>query len=238
MNNNIILVAGKSSTGKTLSLRNIPNPEGVWYLNCENNKGTPFKSKMRSFTITDPLQVYEAFETAEAKPEVHTIVVDSLTFLMDMYESQYVLPSTNTMKAWGEYAQFFKNLMNIYAANSSKRIIFLGHTSDIMNDDGILETVVKVKGSVMDRGVEAAFTTVVAAKVLPLKDLKDYENDLLVITEDEEIVGYKHVFQTLKTKKTTGDRIRAPLHMWSRNETYIDNDINLVLNRIEEYFTE
>ena len=99
MNNNIILVAGKSSTGKTLSLRNIPNQEGIWYLGCEGNKGLPFRSKMKTFTVTDPFQVYEAFEAAEAKPEVHTIVVDSLTFLMDMYESQYVLTSTNTMKA-------------------------------------------------------------------------------------------------------------------------------------------
>jgi hypothetical protein len=238
MNNNIILVVGKSSTGKTLSLRNIPKPEGVWYLNCENNKGCSFKSKMRAFTITDPLQVYEAFDAAEKDDNVHTIVIDSLTFLMDMYESQYVLTAVNTMKAWGEYAQYFKNLMNVYAANSSKRIIVLAHTSDTLSDDGILETLVKVKGSIMDRGVESAFTTVVAAKVLPLKDLKEYSNDLLEISEDDEIVGYKHVFQTMKTKKTTGDRIRGPLQMWKRNETYIDNDINHVLTRIAEYFEE
>ena len=157
---------------------------------------------------------------------------------MDMYETQYVLPSANTQKMWGEYAQFFKKLMGDYAAKSSKRIIFIGHTSDVTTDDGIAETRVKVKGSLMDRGIESAFTTVVAAKVLPLKDLKDYENDLLIITEDEEIVGYKHVFQTLKTKKTTGDAIRGPDRMWSRKETFIDNDINLVLTRIAEYFEE
>lgn len=139
---------------------------------------------------------------------------------------------------WGEYAQYFKRLMSEYAANSSKRIIIIGHTSDIITDDGILETMVKVKGSIMDRGVEAAFTTVVAVKVLPLKDLKDYENDLLTITEDDEINGYKHVFQTMKTKKTTGDRIRGPMGMWERNETFIDNDIDLVLKRIESYFAE
>lgn len=99
MNNNIILVAGKTATGKTASLRNLPNQEGVWYLLCENNKGTSFKSRMKSFTITDPMQVYEAFEEAEKHPNVHTIVIDSLTFLMDMFETQYVLTATNTMKA-------------------------------------------------------------------------------------------------------------------------------------------
>ena len=49
--------------------------------------------------IVDPMQVYEAFEVAESKPEIHTIVVDTLTYLMDMYENLYVVGSANTMKA-------------------------------------------------------------------------------------------------------------------------------------------
>ncbi|MFM7810473.1 MAG: AAA family ATPase [Acinetobacter junii] len=238
MNNNIILVVGKSSTGKTASLRNLENQEGVWYLNCESNKGLPFKNKFKKFTITDPMQVYEAFDRAEEKEEVHTIVVDSLTYLMDMYETQYVLSATNTMKAWGEYAQFFKTLMSQYVANSSKRVIFIAHTSDVVSDDAIRETLVKVKGSIMDKGVESAFSSVVACKTMPLKKLEDYKNPLLNITEDDEINGYKHVFQTIKTKETTNERIRASLGIWDRSETFIDNDINLYLERIEEFYAE
>lgn len=99
MNNNLVLISGKSATGKSASLMNIKNPEGVMYLGCENNKKLPFNSKFKEFTIIDPLQVYEAFDFAETKPDIHTIVIDSLTFLMDMYESVYVLSSSNTMKA-------------------------------------------------------------------------------------------------------------------------------------------
>lgn len=98
-NDNLVLISGKSSTGKSLSLRNLKDPEGVLYLNCENNKKLPFKSKFKEFSITDPLQVYQAFTQAESMPEVHTIVVDTLTYLMDMYESLYVINSANTMKA-------------------------------------------------------------------------------------------------------------------------------------------
>lgn len=36
MNNNLILVSGKSTTGKSMCFRNLQNPEGVMYLNCEN----------------------------------------------------------------------------------------------------------------------------------------------------------------------------------------------------------
>ena len=99
VNDNLVLVVGKSAGGKSASLMKLKNPEGVMYLNCEAGKKLPFKSKFKQFVITDPMQVYEAFEHAETMPEVHTIVVDTLTYLLDMYESLYVLNSTNGMKA-------------------------------------------------------------------------------------------------------------------------------------------
>jgi ABC-type polar amino acid transport system ATPase subunit len=34
-NDNLVLVCGKSATGKSVSLRNLNKPEGVFYLNCE-----------------------------------------------------------------------------------------------------------------------------------------------------------------------------------------------------------
>lgn len=99
MNDNLILITGKATCGKSASLMNLKNPEGVMYLNCETGKKLPFRSKFQEYTITDPLQVYEAFDAAEKKPEIHTIIIDSLTYLMDMYESMYVLKAQNTMKA-------------------------------------------------------------------------------------------------------------------------------------------
>jgi hypothetical protein len=77
----------------------LENPQGVMYLNTEAGKKLPFRSKFKQYVITDPHQVEEAFQVAETMPEIHTIVVDSLTYLMDMYESLFVINSTNTMKA-------------------------------------------------------------------------------------------------------------------------------------------
>ena len=99
INDQLVLIAGTSGTGKSASLMNIENPEGVIYCGTEAGKRLPFKSKFKRMTVTDPHQVLQAFDQAESMDDVHTIVVDSLTFLMDMYESMYVLPSTNTMKA-------------------------------------------------------------------------------------------------------------------------------------------
>ena len=46
-NNHLVLVSGKSSSGKSASLLDMDKPEGVMYLNCENGKKLPFKSKFK-----------------------------------------------------------------------------------------------------------------------------------------------------------------------------------------------
>ena len=237
MNNNLILISGKSATGKSFSLHNIPNPEGVMYLCCENNKALPFPNKFKSFNITDPLQIYDAFMAAEKQDSIHTIVVDSLTFMMDMYETNLVIPSTNGLKAWGDYAQFFKKLMNNYVASSTKKIIFTAHTLDVLNEIEMTnETLVKVKGSLMNNGIESFFSNVISTKKIPIKKLKEYGSPLLNISEEEEMLGYKHVFQTRLTKETVNERMRSPLKMWDVKETYIDNNVQNVFDRIESYY--
>lgn len=80
------------------------------------------------------------------------------------------------------------------------------------------------------------FSTVVSTKKVPLRDLKEYENDLLTITDEDEAVGFKYVYQTKITKKTTGERVRSSLGMWDRKETYIDNNSQHLLDRLNEYY--
>lgn len=244
INDNLVLVVGKSATGKSASLKDIPNPEGVMYLNCESGKKLPFKAGFMKgpdgkvgFTIIDPMQILEAFDAAESMPEIHTIVVDTLTYLMEMYESQYVLSATNGMKAWGDYFQYFKTLMQDKVAKSTKNVIFLAHTADQYNEsEMVTEVKVPVKGSLKNNGIESYFSLVIATKKVPLKVLKDYKNQYLEITPDEEVLGYKHCFQTRLTKETSAERLRGPMGMWSQQETYIDNNIAYVMERIKEYY--
>lgn len=236
-NDNLLLIVGKSATGKSASLMPLKNPEGVMYLNCESGKKLPFNSKFKQYVITDPLQVFEAFDAAEEKEDVHTIVIDSLTYLLDMYESLYVLNSPNTMAAWGNFAQYFKSLMQQYVAKSTKNVIFIAHTLDTLNEsEMIMETKVPVKGSLKNNGIESYFTVVIASKKVPLKTLKDYSSDLLTITPEEEALGYKYVFQTKLTKDTVHERLRGPLGLFNTQETFIDNNTQLVLDRLHEYY--
>jgi hypothetical protein len=237
VNDQLILLGGKSATGKSASLMHLKNPEGVMYLNCESGKRLPFKAKFKQFTITDPLQVNEAFDAAEGMDDVHTIVVDSLTYLMDMYESVYVINSTNTMQAWGQFAQYFKTLMQHHVARSTKNVIFIAHTLDTLNESEMLmETKVPVKGSIKNNGVESYFSVVIASKKVPLKMLKDYTSDLLVVTPEEQALGFKYVFQTKLTKETVNERLRGPLGMFDTKETFTDNNMQVIFDRLHAYY--
>ena len=237
-NDQLVLLGGKSASGKSASLMNFKNPEGVLYLNCESGKKLPFRSRFIEKTVTDPLQVEEAFIWADTQPQVHTVVVDSLTYLLDMYESIYVLNSSNTMKAWGDFAQYFKRVMQEHVAKSSKNVVFIAHTLDQLNEgEMVMETKVPVKGALKNNGIESYFSCVIASKKMKLKDLKEYQNDLLVITPEEEALGFKYVFQTKLTKETVNERLRGPMGLWDTKETYIDNDMQKVFDRLHEYYS-
>lgn len=236
-NDHLVLVGGISGAGKSASLMNIRDQSGLLYLNCEAGKKLPFKNSFISKTITDPLQIIEAFDWAETKPNIHTISIDTLTYLMDMYESQYVLTAANTMQAWGQFAQYFKTVMQNKVANSTKKVIFNAHTLPVYNETNMsMDVMVPVKGALKNQGIESYFSCVIAAKKIALKDLDAYKNPLLVITPDDEILGYKHVFQTRLTKDTVNERIRGPMGLFSQQETFINNDIQLVLDRLDEFY--
>lgn len=236
-NDHLVLICGMSGTGKSASLMNLKNPEGVMYLNTEAGKRLPFKSKFKEYTITDPHQIPDAFNHAEGMDNIHTIVIDSLVMMMDMFESKYIIGSANSMQGWSAYSQFFKNLMNQSVASSTKNTIFTSHVMDILNDKEMsMERLVKVKGSLMNTSIEAFFSVVIATKKMPLNKLEKYTNDLLIITEEDKLLGFKYVFQVKLTKDTINERIRGPLGMWNTNETYIDNCAQKLLNRLKDYY--
>jgi len=127
--------------------------------------------------------------------------------------------------------------MQVYVAKSSKKVIFTAHVKDSVNESEMLmETSVPIKGSVKNNGVESYFSCVIAAKKMKLKDLDAYKSSLLVITPEEEALGFKYVFQTKITKETVNERLRGPLGLWDTNETFIDNNMQLVLDRLDEYY--
>lgn len=246
MTGKLLLLVGKSTTGKSYSLKGLEEPERVAYLNCESGKQLPFPNKFKTQIITDPKGQLIAkngiLDMIAAHPDkFHTVVIDSLTFLMDMFETKYVKTAVNSQAAWGEFSDFFINLMNQKVPELIKvgvNVVIIAHVSDVLNDKELtMETLVPMKGAIGKKGVEAFFNDVVACKKIALDKLEGiYESPLLNITERERELGYKHVIQTRLTKDTVHERLRSPEDMWTKAETFIDDNLQTVLNRMNEFY--
>lgn len=234
-NKHIVLVVGKPNTGKSMCLQNLPNQERIAYLNTDC-KQLPFRSKMLERYITDPNDVLQGISDIEQHPDIDMAVLDTLTFLMDQYEQQVVNTATNTMKAWGNYANFYKTFIHSIKSGT-KNYVILAHAKDVVNEtEMILETKIPIKGSVGHTGAEADFTIILGAKKISIKEAKQNLNDLLTITPEEEEDGVKYVFQTRIDKNSMNEKIRSPIGLWQRDQKFIDNDINLVFNQLNKYY--
>lgn len=237
-NDQMILIGGVSGAGKSAALRNIRN-QGRWiYINCEAGKRLPFKNSFINARVDDPWQVYQYVDDAiENSSEVDGLIIDSSTFMMDMFESQYVLGTADTMKGWSNYAQFWKNLLQQKLVQFGKPVIIIAHVLEVYDESSMsMKRSVPIKGALKNQGVEAYFSTVVEATKIPIKDLKDYDPDLLHISEDEQDLGFKYVFQTRLTAQTVGTRIRSPMGMFTKKQTYMDNDAQLLLDHLHKFY--
>lgn len=236
------LISGPSSTGKSASLAEIREQNRWLYGNAEH-KELPFPSKFMELLITEANHIFEMLDHAIANQDEPDgpkgVILDTLTFLMDMKESQDVFGSSNGQQAWAEFAQYFKKIMQEKVALLHIPVIFLAHTLTTYDDAGVASTAVPIKGSLKNQGVEAYFSLVVSTKRMSIKDLEaipEYDKDLLHITDDDRINGFKYVFQTRLTPKTLGERIRAPMKMFAHNQTYMDNDVQLLMDHVSRYY--
>lgn len=236
-NDQLVMICGSSGTGKSASLRLIEEQEKWLYLGCEAGKRLPFKNSFINVRVTDPMDILTYFDEAiENSADCNGIIIDTATFMMDMFESMYVVGAANTMKAWGDYQQFWKKLMN-KVAQFGKPVLILAHTLDVYDEAAMMtKTSVPIKGALKNNGLEAYFSTVVATKKVTIKELEKFGSKLLDITEEERELGFKHVFQTRVTKQTVNERIRSPMGLFSKEETYMDNDAQKLLDHLKKFY--
>lgn len=237
-NKNIVLVMGKPNTGKTTSLRNLKQ-ESMVYLNTDL-KEIPFRDRfMANVEIANATDVLGYIQEIEGNPEVTGAVLDTLTFLMGMFERQYVIPLAGTKQgqsAWGDYGNFYREFIH-EIKSGSKDYVINAHEDVSLNEQAMtMESRVPIKGAVGKVGVEADFTTILSTMQVPIKKLEGYENDLLHITDNEKEDGVKYVFCTRITKETAGGKMRSAMGLWDRNELYIDNDMAQVFARLHKYY--
>ena len=246
-NPRVVLIAAPPSMGKTHSLYKLADDPGVAYLNTDM-KDLPFrvpKGGMKVLQIGRATLAPEAINDLDANyPEVHTVILDTITYLMNQFENQNVVGDTRAFgAAWQDYAAFYVSLMHTIKS-SSKNFIILAHTHTEEKEQGkivTIETKVPVKGAIGKVGVEADYNIVLSARKVTTDILEPFLNDnnkLLSLNEKEKRLEFKYVFQTDLTKDTLSEKIRSPMGLWSDDELYINNDISLITQRLQEYYSQ
>lgn len=243
---NALLVVGDPGSGKSSSMLHLDQPSTA-YFSFEGNKRLPYRHNFKYIRIKNILDTYSLLQKAIDAPTINTIVFDTISAMMDMYETQVIVNSADTRTAWGDYAQFWRTLVYSYFAQTDKNIICLGHQKIITLDNGTNVKRVPVKGSLAGSGLEMYFTLITLATKVPISIFAEqnddgslkYENDLLTISEREKGMGTKYVYQTLPTANDQLTAIRSleqpDRFMWDINETFIDNNVMHYITRTNEY---
>ena len=239
-NGHAILVLARGGYGKSFSLLNIKDPKNAAYLNTDNKPlsvNVPFGT---SEYITDPKQVLKYLKRVnkgKIKNPPHTIVLDTITHLMKMFHTQYVADADNVQGAWASYAAFYNKVLHEVKTGKFNTVI-MGHLTETFDDDGkILDIKVPLQGQTGKIGIETDFTTIVEVLVLKTKQLKGIKNKYLNVTKEDKEDGIKRVFLTRKHKFAKHSKARSQHLLFDRNELFIDNDIQSVIDKLDKYYS-
>ena len=122
---------GPPSSGKSASLMQMKNQDRTVYLNTDL-KELPFRDNFaKNVEVSNAMDILSFIQQIEEQSEIDSAVLDTITFLMDMYERQYVITASDTQKAWGQYAMFYKNFVHAIKSGS-KNYAILAHQAEIL----------------------------------------------------------------------------------------------------------
>lgn len=248
-NTNVVLISGGPNTGKTTSLRNLPQGEMV-LINADN-KRVPFKHTfIKEANLADPKRLPDYIASIEKQEKVRGAVLDTITLAMAEYERQYVAPKMGGKEggaAWADYGNYYRDVMHAVKTGTKDYVILAHEDTQLNEESNMRDSKVPVKGAVGRIGVEADFTTIVCSMQIPIYKIYDmakgevlpqYQNDLLKVTPEELEDGMKFVFLTRANKDFSGKKARSPMGLWSRNELFIDNDVQLVFNKLKTFYSK
>lgn len=232
------MVLGRPGKGKSRSLKGLKNQDRVLVINGDK-KELPFLSKITTTTLTDPLELITPYEDGtpclmdqfEEAEKYDTCVIDTISFILNQYEDTHIANARDTRAQWGEYARFVRDVFN-KINESKKNWIIMCHTmTHEIEETNEVITQAFCKGSVAKIGMEAAATSVIYAKTVPINKLTP--NEYLNITQEEREDGCKHVFQTRKDKQSRNESMKFIEGVFTRDEKFIDNNCQHIFSAVD-----
>jgi len=210
-----VLCIADTGAGKTSALRNLDLSKTA-YINVDA-KPIPFKHNglYKNVNLESTQQLLNGMAQIEDDMQVEFAVIDTITFLGDMFFSEFVENSTNGMKAWADYKSYVLKVINM-AKRSRINYIILAHAQDIYDDKEMVnKTFARIQGSLKGGGLEGHFTYVLYNIVKP---------------DSEGLPEY--LYLTNKTKGYVGVSAKTPFDMI---DTWIPNDITLFHKAVADY---
>ena len=215
MNDKTVMCIGDTGTGKTSSLRNL-DPSKVCYINIDN-KPIPFKHKdlSKNVSLKSTQQLINGMEQIEEELHIEYCVIDTISFLGDMFFSEHIENSTNGMKAWSDYKSYILKIINM-AKVSRINYIFLAHAQDVYDErEMVTKTFAKIQGSLKGGGLEGHFTYV-----------------LYNIVKADSLGEPEYLYLTNRTRGYIGVSAKTPFQMIDK---IIPNDITKFFDAVDEY---
>lgn len=227
----MIAVVGQSGSGKSTSLRNL-DPKTTVIINVAG-KSLPFRGFRKNYKpLTKNAEgVYEGnlYNTSDVtkiatvlklvnktRPEVKTVVIEDAQYLM-AFEAMDRCQEKSYDKFTQIAANFYSVLKEAMNMRDDLTVCVLTHsenTGDQLNPSWKIKTVGKMIDNMIT--VEGLFTYVLFTRI---------DTD----TEDQSV----HQFITRSDGTTT-----AKTPMGCFEEKYVDNDLEMVIKRINEYNNE
>jgi len=217
-NKKMILIVGGTGTGKTTSLRNIDKKKAV-YIDFDRKAIKAFRDMdtFREWIKIDYVDhLMPGLAGLEADPDTDTIIIDTLSFALDMFVAQKIDTAEDTRAAWGDYKRWYKELIHL-AKSSSKTYIFLTHDKSTYNEAAMeTKTVAYAQGSIAG-----------------------------MIEADFALVAYSHKFVNSSgmpawgflvgpTKETLALSAKSPMGMFE-SPLIEDNDVLTLIKAADEY---
>tara|TARA_R100001086_G_scaffold198857_1_gene115151 strand:- start:5715 stop:6392 length:678 start_codon:yes stop_codon:yes gene_type:complete len=215
---NTILIIGKSGTGKTTSLRNLP-PEKTLIIS-PNAKALPWKGSAEQYQlgknmvrVSSLIDVPNLIKQAADGSKFNYVVVDDTTHLQTarMLEDQFI-----ASKDWGKWNRFGSDVAKMMTKGMETyredlTVIFIGHTDT--KEDGTVG--MRTSGKLLDNTID-------------IPSYFTYLFHSLAIKKDGGKIDY--VFQT---NDDGAHLAKTPMGMF--DELYVENDLVKVIDTIHEY---
>lgn len=220
-----IFILGNSGTGKSTSLRNL-NPEETFIIQCLNKK-LPFKgwkSKYKNLTKEEPngnktfSKDYTTITKqlkyiSEKRNEIKTVILDDSSYLLTEDFMSRITQKASGNSAFEKYniiANNFYTLLNLIdELREDLVIVFIAHTQT--DDDGTRHF--KTVGKLLDNMI-----------VL---------EGLVTIILESTIKEKHYMFQT--NKKDGNEPCKSPMGMFEEDELFIENDLQIVIEKIRNF---